>query len=168
MKVNVHFSVYLNFVFKNTKCRSLSYRYDERIDRCTFHREFKFYLKYGKRNSLSYQDDRINRSILKNMGKAGYLTHVRRLDLYLEEASAESGFTLEDLADMFDFCPSLTHLSIYMSWECSVVRAVKMTSFEGMASKLKKGFGRLERVKLRNCLRRLFLNSWSVYQEILT
>jgi hypothetical protein len=102
------------------------------------------------------------------MAKAGYLTHVRQLDLHLDDTSAEKGFTLEDLADMFDFFPSLTHLSIFMSWKCSVVRAVKMTSSEGTASKLKKGFGRLERVKLRNCLRRLFLNSWSVYQEILT
>ena len=102
------------------------------------------------------------------MAKAGYLTHVRRLNLYFNETSAENGFTLEDMANMFDFFPSLTDLSIEMGTLCPLISAVKMTRFEGMASKLKKGFGRLERLELKNCLRRLFLNSWSVYQEILT
>jgi hypothetical protein len=105
---------------------------------------------------------------MKNMAKAGYLTHVRQLDLYFNDLSAGNGFTLEDLANTFDFFHSLVDLSIRMGFLCSVISAVKMTRFEGMASKLKKGFGRLERLELKNCLRRLFLNSWSVYQEILT
>jgi hypothetical protein len=102
------------------------------------------------------------------MAKAGYLTPVRQLDLYFNRTSAENGFTLEDLANMFDFSPNLTDLSIRIDMMCPVIRAVRMTRFEGMASKLKKGFGRLERVELENCLRCLFLDSWSVCQEILT
>jgi hypothetical protein len=126
-------------------------------------------MKHVKRRSLSYQYDfEFDRNILKNMAKAGYLTHVRQLDLCFNDTSAENGFALEDLAKMFDFFPSLTDLSIEMGTLCPVINAVMMTRFEGMASKLKKGFGRLERLELKNCLRRLFLNSWSVYQEILT
>jgi hypothetical protein len=37
------------------------------------------------------------------MAKAEYFTHVRQLDLNLDETSAKNGFTLDDLADQFDF-----------------------------------------------------------------
>jgi hypothetical protein len=121
-----------------------------------------------KRRSLSYHDDHPpERNILMNMEKAGYLTHVRRLNLNFYHTPAENGCTLEDLANIFDFSRSLTDLTIRMGILYPEI-SVKMTSFPGMASKLKKGFGRLERVELENCSRRLFLNSWSVYQEILT
>ena len=110
--------------------------------------------------------DATNRNILENMSKAGYFAHVWSLHLDFEKTSFKDALTLKDLSRFFHFCPKLIHLCIQMeeSWQYKG----KSQIHADLASELSQGFNRLERVKLYNCVRYLFLNSWPIYQEILT
>jgi hypothetical protein len=104
-------------------------------------------------------------NMLANMAKAGHFTHVWRLNLYLIPTDRTNVFTLEDLAHVFDVCPKLTHLTIRMGMDWP---AAANTNYRGLASQLRQGFGRLERIELIECLGDLFLRSWPIYQEMLT
>jgi hypothetical protein len=110
--------------------------------------------------------NQINRNIFEEVSKAGYFAQVWSLHLYFEKTSSEDALTLEDLGRLFHFCPKLTQLCIQMeeSWQ----NEGKSQIHPDLASQLRQGFSRLERVKLDNCVRYLFLNSWPIYQEILT
>ena len=107
------------------------------------------------------------------MAMDGYLAHVWRFEIYFEETLIENAFTLEDV---FQCCPSLTHLSIQMNilWPYDRQRknrvglSTVLKNKAGLASVLKEGFRKLQYVKLSNCLRNMFRNSWAIYQEILT
>ena len=133
-----------------------------------------FCLKTDHRRTLyCHTYDRISRSVLQNMAKDGYLAHVWRFEIYFEETLIENAFTLEDV---FQCCPSLTHLSIQMNilWPYDRQRknrvglSTVLKNKAGLASVLKEGFRKLQYVKLSNCLRNMFRNSWAIYQEILT
>jgi len=107
------------------------------------------------------------------MAEAGYsdiVSHVWRLELYFEETFIENAFTLEDLVHVFQYFPNLTHLSIQMNPTGQYTGGMYRTKKNnvGLANVLKEGFGKLEYVKLGNCLRNMFQNSWPIYQEILT
>ncbi len=103
---------------------------------------------------------------MENGSKAGYFTHVGKLHLDFEETSFENALTLEDLGRLFHFCPKLTRLCIKM--DESLQNEVNSRIHASLAKELRQGFSRLESVKLYNCLRYLFMNSWPIYQEILT
>ena len=74
--------------------------------------------------------------------------------------------TLEDLARVFHFCPKLTDLTIQIDVSMHNIGTSQIHA--DLASELKQGFSGLEHVKLDDCLKYLFLNSWPIYQEILT
>jgi hypothetical protein len=115
------------------------------------------------------------------VSKAGYLAHVRKLHLDFEKTSIEHTLVLEDLARFFYFCPKLTDLTIqmkrFMLNQGKIVDDLSKNEANWqtradlqiiIASELRQGFSRLERVKLHNCLRCLFQKSWTIYQNILT
>ena len=103
---------------------------------------------------------------LINMAKAGYFTYVWRLNLSFVLTQKDNAFTLEDLTHVFDSCPKLTHLTIQNSMVRPHVASKKY--FRRLTSRLRQGFGRLERMELIFCLDGLFLNSWPIYQKMLT
>ena len=114
---------------------------------------------------------------MENFSKEGYLANVWRLHLDFEKTSTENTLRLEDLARFFRFCPKLTDLTIQMNKptlhqgkivDDSSKNEVNSQIRADLASELRQGFSRLERVKLYNCVRCLFVKSWTIYQIILT
>jgi translation elongation factor EF-G len=64
--------------------------------------------------------------------------------------------------------PGIVATNTVQSTRAYFPNKIKATDFTGLASQLREGFRKLECMDLDNCLRYLFLNSWPIYQEILT